>query len=540
MASSTIARSSSLMAFGTMASRLLGFVKAMVLATAIGVTSSTGADAFAVANLLPNNVYMVLIGGVLSAVLVPQIVQAMTAHDGGTQYVNKLVTIAGVFLMSITLLALAFAPLLIQLYALSWSSAQLALATGFAYWCLPQIFFYGLFNILGEVLNAKKVFGPSSWAPVLNNVVAIVGLGVFIYLFGDDPDGSRAVTDWSSGAIALLAGSATLGVAAQSLILMLAWRRSGLKWRLDFQWRGVGLGKLSKIVGWSLATVLVMQLGGIITTNVSNTASGKGASIAALQYGWLIFMLPYSVLAFSIGTAYFTRLSEWAHVNNLDELRKDVSAALRHIGLAMMGSATVIIVAAPLVAAVIMWGALPRDIASLAVIIILYVIGLPAYGMLFVIQRTYFAFNDTRTPFFFTLVQIVLYVLGSLLMLAIMPVELLAMSQALVFSLATMVQVLVGLIVLRRRIGGLDGRRVLVSYLKLGLAALVTVGVGLLLLNLAGNLLRADSFALTAVLCAAFGVVIAAVFLVLAKLFRADEVDPLFSQLRRRLSRNRT
>jgi putative peptidoglycan lipid II flippase len=537
MASSTIARSSSLMAFGTMASRLLGFVKAMVLATAIGVTSSTGADAFAVANLLPNNVYMVLIGGVLSAVLVPQIVQAMTAADGGTEYVNKLVTIAGVFLMSITVLALAFAPLLIQLYALSWSPSQLALATAFAYWCLPQIFFYGLFNILGEVLNAKKVFGPSSWAPVLNNVVAISGLVAFIVLFGTDPNGTRATTDWSSGAIALLAGSATLGVATQALILFVAWKRAGLRLSLDFQWRGVGLGGLSKVVGWSLATVLVMQLGGIVTTNVSNTASGKGASIAALQYGWLIFMLPYSVLAFSIGTAYFTRLAEWAHSDKMAELRTDVSAAMRHIGLAMMGSATVIIVAAPLIAAVIMWGAEPRDIASLAVIIILYVIGLPAYGMLFVIQRTYFAFNDTRTPFFFTLVQIVLYVLGSLLMLAIMPIELLAMSQALVFSLATMVQVLVGLIALRGRIGGLDGRRVLISYLKFGLAAVVSVGLGFWLLSFVGDLLHADAFVLAAALCAAFGVVIAVLYLALLTLLRADEVAPIFEQLRRRLGR---
>lgn len=534
---STIARSSSVMAFGTMASRVLGFVKAMVLATAIGVTSSTGADAFAVANLLPNNVYMVLIGGVLSAVLVPQIVQAMAAKDGGTDYVNKLVTMAGVFLMTITVLALALAPLLVNLYALSWSPAQLALATGFAYWCLPQIFFYGLFNILGEVLNAKKVFGPSSWAPVLNNIVAITGLGIFIALFGDDPDGSRATTDWSTGAIALLAGSATLGVACQALILFVAWRRAGLKLTLDFKWRGVGLGDLRKIVGWSLATVLVMQLGGIVTTNVSNTASGKGASIAALQYGWLIFMLPYSVLAFSIGTAYFTRFAEWARNDNLVELRKDVSAAMRSIGLVMVGSATVIIVAAPLVAAVIMWGATSSDIASLAAIIILYVIGLPAYGMLFVIQRTYFAFNDTRTPFFFTLVQIVLYVLGSLLMLAIMPVELLAISQALVFSLATMVQVAVGLIVLRVRIGGLDGRRLFISNLKFGIAALITVGVGYVLLAVAGTLLTADTFIVTAILCAGFGVVVATVYLSLLKLVRAREIDPLFEQLARRLRR---
>jgi putative peptidoglycan lipid II flippase len=157
--------------------------------------------------------------------------------------------------------------------------------------------------------------------------------------------------------------------------------------------------------------------------------------------------------------------------------------------------------------------------------------------MLFVIQRTYFAFNDTRTPFFFTLVQIVLYVLGSLLMLAIMPIELLAMSQALVFSLATMVQVLVGLIALRGRIGGLDGRRVLISYLKFGLAAVVSVGLGFWLLSFVGDLLHADAFVLAAALCAAFGVVIAVLYLALLTLLRADEVAPIFEQLRRRLGR---
>ena len=536
MTGSTIARSSSVMAAGTMASRLLGFVKSMILATAIGVTASTGADAFAVANLLPNNVYMVLIGGVLSAVLVPQIVQAL-AGEHGHAYVNKLVTMAGVFLVLITVGALALAPWLIQLYALSWSPSQLALATAFAYWCLPQIFFYGLFNILGEVLNAKKVFGPSSWAPVLNNVVAIGGLIVFIALFGADPTGSRAVTDWSPGAIALLGGGATLGVITQSLILFVAWRKTGLRYRPDFSWRGVGLGKLSNVVGWSLATVIVMQLGGIITTNVSNTASGKGASIAALQYGWLIFMLPYSVLAFSIGTAYFTRFAEWANNNKLADLRDDVSAAMRTIGLVMTGSATVIIVTAPLIAAVIMWGASAGDIAALAAIIILYVVGLPAYGMLFVIQRTYFAFNDTRTPFYFTLVQISLYVLGSLLMLVTMPVEYLAMSQALVWALATMVQVAVGLIALRKRIGGVDGPRLFTSHLRFFAAGIITIIIGDVLYTLSANVLRSDSFVITILLCGAFALVLGVIYLVSLTLMRSSEIVPLFATVRNKFSR---
>jgi putative peptidoglycan lipid II flippase len=535
MASSTIARASTLMAAGTTASRILGFVKAMVLATAIGVTASVGADSFAVGNMLPNSVYMVLIGGVLSAVLVPQIVQAMAGHDGGGAYVNKLVTIAMVFLLVITGLAMAFAPLLVKLYAMAWSPEQLALAVGFAYWCLPQIFFYGLFNILGEVLNAKKVFGPSSWAPVLNNIVAITGLVIYIVVFGADPDGNRELGDWHPAQIALLAGSATLGVIIQAVILSVAWRKAGIRYRPDFIWRGVGFSTLGKIAGWSLATVIVMQLGGIVTTNVASTASGQGASVAALQYAWLIFMLPYSILAFSIGTAYFTRLAEHARNNNSEDMRTDVSAALRVIGLVMTGSAAIIFITAPFIALVLMDGAKPADIAALAVVIMMYILSLTPYGMLFVIQRTYFAFNDTRTPFFFTVLQISLFVGGSLLVLAFSPVHLIAAMLALSFTIATIIQVTVGLIFLKRKIGGIDGKRVFVSHLKYAVAVVPTVGVGYGMLQLSATYFDTDELFLVILESIIYAGILGCVYLGTLWLLRSEEITELLSQVKAKI-----
>lgn len=535
MASSTIARASTLMAAGTTTSRVLGFVKAMVLATAIGVTASVGADSFAVGNMLPNSVYMVLIGGVLSAVLVPQIVQAMAGHDGGSGYVNKLVTIAMVFLLVITGLAMVLAPFLVRLYAMAWSPEQLALAVGFAYWCLPQIFFYGLFNILGEVLNAKKVFGPSSWAPVLNNLVAITGLVIYIVVFGADPNGNRGLDDWNPAQIALLAGSATLGVVIQAIILSIAWRKAGIRYRPDFVWRGVGFGTLGKIAGWSLATVIVMQLGGIVTTNVASTASGQGASVAALQYAWLIFMLPYSILAFSIGTAYFTRLAEHARNDKPEDMRADVSAALRVIGLVMTGSAAIIFVTAPFIALVLMDGAKPADIAALAVVIMMYILSLTPYGMLFVIQRTYFAFNDTRTPFFFTLLQIGLFVGGSLLVLAFSPVQLIAAMLALSFTIATIIQVTVGLIFLRRKIGGIEGKRVFVSHLKYAIAVIPTVVVGYVMLQLSATYFDTDELFLVIVESIIYAGILGSVYLGALWLLRSAEIAELLTQVKAKI-----
>lgn len=134
-----VARSSLVMASGTVLSRILGFIRTVVLALTIGVTTDA-ADAFGVANQLPNNVYAIIAGGVLSAVLVPQIVKSRAHDDRGLGYIDRLLTLAIVVFASVTVVATLAAPFLVSLYTTGWTSAQLALATAFAYWCLPQLF----------------------------------------------------------------------------------------------------------------------------------------------------------------------------------------------------------------------------------------------------------------------------------------------------------------------------------------------------------------------------------------------------------------
>ena len=264
----TIGRASALLASGTFVSRILGFISALVLAQTIGIVGQ-GADAFTLANQLPNNIYAIIAGGLLTAVLVPQIVRAGLHADGGAKFINRLVTLGIVVFLAAAIVATACAPLLVRLYAQSgdtgFSSDQLALATAFAYWCMPQVLFYALYSLIGEVLNARGVFGPFTWAPALNNVIAIGGLVAFILLFGDDSHGARAASEWTPGMITLLAGSATLGIAAQAIALslpVLAPHRAST-FRPDFHWRGVGLGSVpARSAAWVFGMFLVTQVSG--------------------------------------------------------------------------------------------------------------------------------------------------------------------------------------------------------------------------------------------------------------------------------------
>ncbi|MGV1034116.1 MAG: murein biosynthesis integral membrane protein MurJ [Microbacteriaceae bacterium] len=478
MSNQEIRRASLLLASGTVVSRALGFIRAIVLAAAIGLVGSASANAFAIANQLPNTIYAIVAGGVLSAVLVPQIVRASAAADGGAAYINKLLTIAIVVLGLTTVIATIAAPLLTFLYGTQLDQPTLALAIAFAFWCLPQIFFYGMYTVFGEVLNARKSFGPYTWAPVINNIIALLGLVALMVIFGADPAGSRSPAEWTPGMIALLAGSATLGVIGQALVLLLFWKRVGLKFALDWKWRGFGLSAAGKMAGWSFGMLLLTTFAGLVETNVAGIASNANeASVAALTNAWLIFMLPHSIITVSIATAYFTRMSEHAARGDLAAVRTDLSSAARGIGLIMVLASLVIIVCSPFIGAVFMPGDI-TGIAAFGVIVIAYVIGLVPFSMLFIVQRTFYTLGDTRTPFFYTLAQVVFICLGAVWVAQFAPM-LISFALALLVSIAGTIQLVIATVILRRRIGGIDGYRITRSFVRYSVAAIPTVLVGI-------------------------------------------------------------
>ena len=535
----SIGRSSAILASGTLASRILGFVKVIVLTYAIG-QFSIGANSFQAGNQLPNTIYGIIAGGVLNAVLVPQIVKAALHRDGGKGYINKLVTVAIVIFGVTTVVATLIAPVLVRVTVSQFTSNQFDLAVGFAYWCLPQIFFYGLYSVLGEILNARKSFGPFTWAPLVNNVISIAGILVFIALFGEDHSGHRGFDTWTPEMIAVLGGTATLGVACQAFILFFFWRRIGLSYRPDFHWRGVGLGKTGQLAGWTLGMLLVTTAAGLVDTNVMSLATSKDASLAVLANSWLIFMLPHSIVTVSIATVYFTRMAEHGTAQRFTELKGDLSSSIRTISLLIAASAAILIVVAYPFAG--FFTSNHRETIDMGNVIIAYVIGLLPFSLVFLLQRTFYALHDTRTPFIFTVAQSVLFSLGAVLCGIFLPTSQLAVGIAASMSISTIFQAVFAVLLLRRRLGRLDLKRIGVSLSRYALALIPAIVVGILILLAFGG--TADNgFALSntvtsAITMVVIGVAMGAVYLGMLRLLRTpeltDALTPLTSRFRRR------
>ncbi len=534
---SGIGRASVLIGAGTIVSRLTGFLRSVVLVSAIGATTA-GGNAFAIANQLPNNIYAIISTGLLSAVVVPQIVKAAAHDDGGRAFVSKLFTLGTVVLLAVTVLATIAAPLLVQLYAPRFPAPQQALATAFAYWCLPQILFYGLYALVGESLNARGVYGPFTWAPIVNNVVSIAGFGAFIVLFGTEP----ALSTWTPGMVAVLAGTATFGIVVQAMILFAFWRRSGLHVRPDFRWRGVGLGQIGRLAGWTFLMVVAGQLAGLVQSQILSAAAERDPGVLVSQNAWLLFMLPYSIIVLSIGTPYFTRLSGHAAAGRHDEVRADIVSSIRVLALFIVAATAALAVAAVPASRIFTGDA--EEAQAAAAVLLCFLVCLVPLAVLFVVQRTFYAYDDTRTPFFFTLLQAALVAgtalaVGAAVDAGLLPLSQLAAAIALGQAFASTVQVVVATVLLHRRLNGIGTAQWLGSIGRFVLAALPAAAAGYGVFVLVGGpdgWTTGDKF-LGAIGAALIGGVVLVVYLGILAVLRAPELAPATAILRRFLPR---
>ena len=533
---SSLGRASAIIGAGTMISRVTGLLRTIVLVTVIGSVGADAADAFAVANQLPNNVFSLISVGVLTAVIIPQIVKATADADGGNAFISKLFTLGTVALVAITAVATIASPWLVWLYAGTKGTPELlALATAFAYWCMPQILFYGLYALLGEALNARRIFGPFTWAPVVNNVVSIIGFLVIGAVFGGP---LTRVSDWTPEMIAALGGTATLGILIQAAILLVFWRRTGLSLRPDFRWRGVGLGNVGKLAGWTFFMAVASLLAGLVQTQILIEAAGKGASVATFQYAWLIFMLPYSIIVLSIGTPYFTQISEHAAVGRDDEVRADIARSIRTLLFFIV--AAVAAVAAAAIPASRVFTNRASDAEAAALVLLGFLVCLIPLTVLFIVQRTFYAYGDTRTPFLFTLFQCVLVVVTALIaqwLLAAEVIEVTAVAATIALgqSIASTIQTVLATWLLHRKIGGLRVRSWLAAIGRFAIAGIPAglAGWGVfLLLGGPQGWTTADKLQ-GALGTGVIGIAVLVVYLGILALLRAPELAVAGSLLRR-------
>lgn len=532
----SIGASSLWLASGTMVSRVLGFVRVIVLAQTIGVVGSASADAYANAMALPSAIYAVVAGGMLNAVLVPQVVRAAKDEDGGQKYINRLVTLGLIILAVLATIATLAAPILARIYGASLDMKSLGLVIGFAYWCLPQIFFYGLYALLGEVLNARGSFGPFTWAQVFNNLLSIAMLFLFSAVYGADPSGSRPIEAWTPDMIAFLGCTTTIAVAFQAIILMFFWRRIGLTYTPDFRFKGVGLGRAGAMASWTFGMLIIVQLTGVVEAVVANLAFGASASLSALQNAFLMFVLPHSIVAVSIATAYFTRMSEAAADHDYERLIRDFSESSRLIGLLLVFSAGGLMVVSPSFARIF-----EGDFSGamlLAAMLCMNLLGLPAFSMLFLMQRMFYALEDGKGLFFAFLATAPIHIFA-LAVSAMLPVELIAVGICVAQTLIYYVRVTVLVLMLRKRLGPIDLTRQIRAHLAQIAAVLVAMLPAAVVMWALGAD-RPEGFAMSSITgafisCALGGLVAAIAYFVSLRLMKSRELDVLLRPVVARL-----
>jgi putative peptidoglycan lipid II flippase len=394
------------MAAGSVVSRITGFVRSAVVVAALG----TGllADGYTVANTVPNILYILLIGGALNAVFVPELVRAAKEHkDGGAAYTDRLLTVCAVALLGITAAAVLAAPWIVAAYT-DYTGAQADLTVALARYCLPQILFYGLFTLLGQVLNARDRFGAMMWTPVLNNLVVIAVFGLYLAIATDH-------TGTLSPAQAQLLGwGTTVGIVVQALALVPSLRAAGFRWRPRFDWRGSGLTRPLRSAGWLMLLVLTNQLAYWVVTRLS-TATGQqaaesglagGAGYTAYSNAHLLWAVPQGIVTVSLVTALLPRMSRAAADGDLAAVRRDVSYALRSTAAVVLPASCALFALAPWVlGSVFEYGRTgPADIAVMAGMLMAFAPGLIAFSGQYVLSRGFYALSDTRTPFYLNLV----------------------------------------------------------------------------------------------------------------------------------------
>ncbi|MCE0486992.1 murein biosynthesis integral membrane protein MurJ [Ornithinimicrobium sediminis] len=532
--SARLARSSALMASGTLVSRVMGLVRTALLVGIVG-TGLSG-DAWDTANTLPNTIYILLAGGILNVVFVPQITRALAQEDKGRAFTDRLITLALAALLATTVVVTAGAYAVTKLYAWSWTGEQLGLAVAFAYLCLPQVFFYGLYSVLGQVLNAQEKFGWYMWAPVANNIVAISGLAVFAVLYPGtdvlDPG------EWTSPMILLLGGTATLGVVVQAAVLLPVVWRSGFRWRPRWGFRGVGLGSASRMALWTLAIIGVSQTGLLLSTNVLNwNAEANPGVPGKIVYStaFLIFILPHSLVATSLLTAMFPQLSRAAMTDDRAALGEQYKHGLRLLGAAMVPVSVAVLLLAPQLSASLLVFTGQGATDDIAWVVRALTLGLVPYGMYLLSQRVFHAYQEGKPPFRLQTI-ITGIAVASLVVAVMLPPQVTAMAIGAGQSLGQAVAAVLGIWWVRRRLDGVPMADVRATYLRALAASLVPV-LPVLGVIAVGERVFDGKLASLSVLVSG-GVVFFVMYGVLAHLFGvrelAEVVDPLLRRVRRR------
>jgi putative peptidoglycan lipid II flippase len=538
-------RSAAVMAAGTVLSRLLGFVRIALLAAAIG-TALRG-DIFTAANTIPNSLYILLAGGVFNTVLVPQLVRAIKNHDdGGQDFTNRLLTFGFAVLAVVTVACVLLSPLIAELYLpkeLSDPSraSERASMVMFVRLCLPQIFFYGAYVLVGQVLNARRRFGPMMWAPIANNIVACTSIVVFllIYRVGDNPP------TFSHGEELLLGLGHTLGIAVQLLVMLPYLRASGHHYVPKFGLRGTGLGQTARLGLWTVLFVAVNQVTLVVVTKLAIAGSasdtpGAKAGLVAYSTAMLIILVPHGIVTVSLATAALPQMSALASDGDVTEVARLSARSVRQtLAIVVPAAAAMIAFAHPITTVIAGYGAGKNNTQLMAYTLMALALGLIPFTVQYFQLRTFYAFEDTRTPFFMQCAIAATNIGAALIgVRVLLDAEHLRFSGVVLggaYSLAYLVAVVLSRRVLARRIPRVSGAGIGLPMLAMIIAAVAGAGIGRVVVSVIDSATDWSGPVASALLLAIAAVLMLPVYVGVSRVLRIHEVTDVVSMVTSKL-----
>ncbi|RMI42144.1 murein biosynthesis integral membrane protein MurJ [Streptomyces triticirhizae] len=542
---SSILRSSAIMAAGTLVSRITGFVRQLVIVAALG--AAVLGDTYTVAWALPSMIYFLIIGGGLNSVFVPQLVRAMKDdEDGGDAYANRLLTLVMVALAALVVMGMVAAPLLVRMQTAKFASDPAAneLTITFARYFLPTIFFTGVYTVLGQILNARDRFGAMMWTPVLNNIVVIFTFGMFLWVYGTQRSSEMSVSTITPEGVRLLGIGTLLGLVVQAGAMLPYLRAAGFRIRPRFDWRGHGLGKAARLAKWTVLFVLANQAALIVVTQFATWAGDNasaagfpGTGFTAYNSTLLIWQMPQAIITVSVMAALLPRLSRSAADNDTAAVRDDLSHGLRTSAVAIVPISFVFLALGIPICTLLFNSAGSEAARSFGYILMAFGLGLIPYSAQYVVLRAFYAYEDTKTPFYNTVVVSLTWIVLSTLSFVVLPDRWVVAGIAFGYGLAYAFGVVVAWRRLRQRMRtDLDGARVVRTYIRLCGACIPAAAlgglVGLMVLNALGQGLLGSLAAL-----GAGGLLLLAVFYLAARRMRIQEMTVLVGMVRSRLGR---
>jgi murein biosynthesis integral membrane protein MurJ len=534
----SLLRSSGTMALGTIASRVTGFVRNAILIYAIG-TQFLG-DAYNLANTLPNIVYNLALGGILTSVVVPLLVNAAKRdRDRGEAYDQRIFTLGVMALGGITLVATLAASPITSVYATGIGNpAAYHLTELFAYFFIPQIFFYGVSSLAGAILNARGSFAAPMWTPVINNIVVIVVGVAFMAAAGLN----RTPQNISTSEIWLLGIGTTLGIVLQTAALIPSLRRVGFRWRPRRDFRRYEVSEIGRMSGWMFGYVLTTQIAFLFTTRVSNIAGaragqhGPGAGFAAYSNAYTLFQLPYAIVGISVITALLPRMSAHAAERRYRLVSADFSTATRLAAVIVVPAALILaVLGTPLAEGVFGYGSTSLASARyLGEIFAVFSLGLLPYMTFQLLLRVFYAMHDSRTPALIGCVTMALNIAANLIALAVLPPQHVVAGLGAGFGVSNLVGTLVAWQVLSRRIGGLDGRAISRGLVRMHAAAIPAAIFAIAVSVMIGAVIPGGRLAaLCTVVVGGSGAML--LYVMFAKAFGVAELNDLTATVRARM-----